>query len=118
MQDFKKLQVWQKSHSLVLDVYAKSATFPKAEMFGLTSQVRRASVSIAANIAEGSSTGSDKEFARFLRISAASASEVEYFSILVAELGLLDNRAAGQWSQDVGEIRRMISGLLASLSKS
>ena len=118
MQDFKQLQVWQKSHSLVLDVYAETAAFPKAEMFGLTSQIRRASVSIAANIAEGSSTGSDKEFAKFLRISAASASEVEYFSILVLELGLLDQHAAGKWGQDVSEIRRMICGLLASFKKS
>ena len=83
MQDFKKLQVWQKSH------------FPH---FSGSTRV--------------------SEFARFLRISAASASEVEYFSILVAELVLLDNHAAGQWSQDVYKIRRMISGLLASLSKS
>jgi len=114
MQDFKKLQVWQKSHSLVLDVYAKTAKFPKEEMFALTSQIRRASVSIAANIAEGSSTGGDKEFARFLRVSAASASEVEYFSILVLDLGLLDRPAAEQWTRDVSEIRRMIFGLIAS----
>ncbi|HKY22314.1 MAG TPA: four helix bundle protein [Vicinamibacterales bacterium] len=117
MQDFKKLVVWHKSHNLVLDVYAKTASFPKAEMFGITAQVRRASVSIAANIAEGSSTGSDKEFARFLRVSAASASEVEYFSILVVDLGLLDVRAADRWGRDVSEIRRMIFGLLGTFSK-
>ncbi len=114
MQDFKKLQVWQKSHRLVLDVYAKTANFPSDELFGITSQVRRASVSIAANIAEGSSTGSDKEFARFLRVSAASATEVEYFAILVSDVGLLGKPAAHQWSEDVSEIRRMIVGLLAS----
>jgi four helix bundle protein len=114
MQDFKKLHVWKKSHSLVLDVYEKTAKFPPSEMFGLTSQVRRASVSIAANIAEGSSTGSDREFAPFLRHSVASASEVEYFSILISDLGLLDKKAANKWGENAGEIRRMISGLLAT----
>lgn len=114
MQDFKKLQVWQKSHCFVLDVYAKTAKFPYEERLALTSQIRRASVSIAANIAEGSSTASDKEFARFLRVSAASASEVEYFSILVMDFGLLDRQAAEKWARDVSEIRRMIFGLIAS----
>lgn len=114
MQDFKNLQVWQKSHTLVIDVYAKTANFPPAEIFGLTSQIRRASVSIAANIAEGSSTGSDREFAQFLRRSLASASEVEYFSILISDLGLLERKAAKKWGEDACEIRRMISGLLAT----
>ena len=66
MQDFRKLQVWRKSHSLVLQVYAKTAMFPKAETYGVTAQARRAAVSIAANIAEGSARSGDKEFARFL----------------------------------------------------
>lgn len=66
MQDFRKLKVWQKSHALALHVYGKTADFPKAEMFGVTAQTRRAAVSIAANIAEGSARSGDKEFARFL----------------------------------------------------
>ena len=78
MQDFKNLQVWQKSHALVLDVYAKTANFPPSEMYGLVSQIRRAAVSIPSNIAEGSSRGGDKEFAQFVRIACGSTSELEY----------------------------------------
>jgi four helix bundle protein len=70
-------------------VYAITANFPRTETFGVTSQARRAAVSIAANIAEGSARSGDKEFGRFLYISLGSASELEYFSILVADLGLL-----------------------------
>ena len=116
MQDFKRLQVWQKAHRFVLAVYASTEKFPKEERHALTAQLRRASVSMAANIAEGSSTGSKREFARFLRISAASASEVEYFSILALDLGLLDKTTAEQWIHNASEIRRMTLGLIASLS--
>ena len=115
MQDFRKLKVWQKSHSLALEVYAKTATFPKNETFGVTAQARRAAVSIAANIAEGSARSGDKEFARFLYISLGSASELEYFSILVADLGLLTKAQAAKIEADTAEIKRMLSGLIASL---
>ena len=117
MQDFRKLQVWRKSHSLALLVYEKSATFPKAEIFGVTAQVRRAAISIAANIAEGTARSGDKEFARFLYISMGSASELEYFSILIADLGLLKKAEAAKIEADAIEIMRMLSGLIASLSK-
>jgi four helix bundle protein len=115
MQDFRKLKVWQKSHSLALNVYAKTVTFPKAEMFGVIAQARRASVSIAANIAEGSARKGDKEFTRFLYISLGSASELEYFSILIADLGLLKKAEAVKIETDAAEIKRMLSGLIASL---
>lgn len=115
MQDFRKLKVWQKSHSLVLRVYADTATFPQTETFGITAQTRRAAVSIAANIAEGSARSSDKEFARFLYISLGSASELEYFSILVADLGFLRRADAAKLESDAAEIKRMLSGLIASL---
>jgi four helix bundle protein len=115
MQNFRKLKVWQKSHSLVLQVYAKTATFPKTETWGVTAQARRAAVSIPANIAEGSARSSDKEFARFLYISLGSASELEYFSMLVADLGLLSKADAAQIESDAAEIKRMLSGLIASL---
>jgi four helix bundle protein len=115
MEDFRKLKVWQKSHSLALEVYAKTGTFPKSETFGVSAQARRAAVSIAANIAEGSARSGDKEFARFLYISLGSASELEYFSILVADLGLLKKADAATIESRAAEIKRMLSGLIASL---
>jgi len=115
MQDFRKLKVWQKSHALALHVYARTARFPKEEMFGITTQARRAAVSIAANIAEGSARKGDKEFARFLHVSLGSASELEYFSILIADLGLLKRTEAAEIELAAGEIKRMLSGLIASL---
>jgi four helix bundle protein len=69
MQDFKNLKVWQKSHELTLEIYKVTASFPKEELFGLTSQIRRASSSISANIAEGCGRQSDADFARFLQIA-------------------------------------------------
>ena len=115
MQDFRKLKVWQKSHDLALHVYTKTAGFPKSEMFGVTAQTRRAAVSIAANIAEGCARSGDKEFARFLFISLGSASELEYFSILIADLGFLKRSEAAKIGTDAAEIKRMLSGLIASL---
>ena len=115
MQDFRNLQVWQKSHALVLDVYAQTATFPGSELYGLVSQMRRAAVSIPTNIAEGSSRGGDKEFAHFLRVACGSASEIQYFSILIADLAFVDARAAARIGDQAIEVRRMLSGLLATL---
>ena len=115
MQDFRKLKVWQKSHTLALHVYAKTSDFPKAETFGLTAQTRRAAVSVAANIAEGCARSGDKEFARFLSISLGSASELEYFSILIGDLGLLKRSDAAKIGADAAEVKRMLSGLIMSL---
>jgi len=115
MQDFRQLQVWQKAHQLALDVYAETATFPKSEIFGITSQMRRAAVSIAANIVEGSSRKGDKEFGRFLQVALASFSELEYLTILVSDLKLLENRRAVKLGGDAVKIRRMLYGLLSTL---
>ena len=106
MQDFKNLQVWQKSHALVLDVYAKTANFPPSELYGLVSQIRRAAVSSPSNIAEGSSRGGDKEFAQFLRIACGSTSELGYLFILVADLAYLDKRTAADIGEQAVEVRR------------
>lgn len=78
MKDFKKLKAWEKSHQLTLAIYKVTRSFPKDELYGLTSQMRRASVSIPANIAEGCGRGSDAELARFCHIAMGSASELEY----------------------------------------
>jgi four helix bundle protein len=82
MQDFRKLRVWQRAHELTLSLYRATATFPAAERFGLTSQIRRASSSIGANLAEGCGRIGDAEFARFCSIGMGSACELEYHLLL------------------------------------
>ncbi len=91
MRDFKKYDVWQLSHSLTLEVYNITSNFPKEELYGLTSQIRRASASIATNISEGCGRNSDKEFNQFLNIALGSASETEYLLILSKDLNYIPN---------------------------
>ena len=85
MKDFRKQKVWGKAHDLALKVYRVTEAFPKTELFGLTSQIRRAGVSIPANIAEGCGRDTDADFARFLQIAMGSASELEYHLLLAHE---------------------------------
>jgi four helix bundle protein len=89
MKDFKDLKVWQKAHEMTVAIYSASRTFPREEIYGLTGQLRRASVSVGANIAEGCGRRSDGEFLRFLQIARGSASEVEYHLLLARDLRLL-----------------------------
>jgi len=89
MQDFHELKVWQKAHELTLAVYRVSATFPREELYGLTSQIRRACSSIAANLAEGCGRNGDAEFARYCSIAMGSASELEYHLLLARDLKLI-----------------------------
>lgn len=92
MQDFRKLLVWEKSHKLTLSIYNLTHSFPKEEMYGLTSQIRRASSSVPINIAEGCGRGSDADFARFLQIAFGSVSETEYLLLLCFELGYFSKK--------------------------
>ena len=115
MKDFKKLKVWQKAHRLTLDVYQASATFPREELYGLTSQIRRSCLSIPSNIAEGCGRGSDTDFARFLQISMGSSSEVEYLLILSRDLQILTSDYYERLSQDVIQIKRMLTSLIKTL---
>src|SRR6266545_6431941 len=89
MKDFHELKVWQKAHQLTLAVYRVTAGFPREELYGLTSQLRRACSSVAANLAEGCGRQGDAEFARFCSIAMGSASEVEYHLLLAKDLKLL-----------------------------
>lgn len=89
MKNYKNLTVWQDSHELVLSVYKETKVFPKEEVYGITSQLRRAVASIPANIAEGCAKNSDKEFNRFLQIAMGSLNESEYFLFLSKELNYL-----------------------------
>lgn len=115
MQDFKKLRVWEKAHALTLDIYLVSKRFPKDEMFGITSQVRRASSSIAANIAEGTGRTSRNEFARFLSYAIASASEIEYFLILIKDLKYLSVDESEKLQDRANEVKRTLISFLKKI---
>ena len=115
MQDFRNLTVWQKAHMLALDVYKSSATFPREEMYGLTSQMRRSSVSIGANIAEGCCRKGDCELGRFLQIAMGSASELEYEVLLAHDLSMLMGADYSRLSREVVEIKRMLAALMRRL---
>jgi four helix bundle protein len=110
MRNFRELKVWHKAHQLTLDVYAATKTFPRDELYGLTSQIRRAAVSIGANIAEGAGKNSSAEFGRFLQIAQGSASELEYHLLLSGDLGYLIPEICERLSQEVIEAKKMLSG--------
>jgi len=91
-RDYKKIVAWQRGHELTLAVYRETKKFPADERFALTSQLRRATYSVPANIAEGSGRGTRKEYLRFLLIAIASLKETEYFLLLSHDLGYLKSR--------------------------
>ncbi|HOV73860.1 MAG TPA: four helix bundle protein [Candidatus Hydrogenedentes bacterium] len=101
---FTDLIVWQKVHAFVLQVYSATQTFPKEELYGLTSQFRRAAVSITANIAEGFRKQSKSDKARFLNISEGSLEECRYYLILAHDLGLMNNDTLWELSEEVGRL--------------
>lgn len=113
---YKNLAVWQKAHQLTLDIYQMTAALPKDEMYGLSSQIKRAAASIPANIAEGSGRGSDGELARFLRIAMGSAYELEYHILLAHDLGFANETSYQQLDKQVDEVIRMLAGLIKSLN--
>ena len=115
MQDFRELKVWEKGHELVLAVYRSTATFPKAELFGLTSQMRRSAVSIPANVAEGCCRGGDTEFARFLQIAMASSSELKYYLMLAHDLEFMSAADSQQLIEQVNEVQKMLASLIRRL---
>ena len=108
MQDYRKLKVWQKAHNLVIHIYQSTARFPREEVFGITSQIRRASTSIAANIAEGCGRGTNADFARFVSMGLGSANEVEYFLTLSADLGFLSAALHQSLLAEIVEVRKML----------
>ena len=115
MQDFKNLQVWQKSHALTLAVYKATRDFPKDELYALTSQMRRAAASVPANISEGCGRGGDPEFGRFLQMAMGSASELEYHLLLAHDLGYLRDDPFKDLTANVIEVKRMLASLLRKI---
>ena len=115
MKDFRQLKVWEKSHQLALAIYKATKEFPKEELYGLTSQIRRASMSIPTNIAEGCGRNTDADFARFLQMAMGSASETEYQLLLSHDLGFLIKEQYDKLNFDVTEVKRMLTSLLKTL---
>jgi four helix bundle protein len=117
MRPHQKLEAWSKAIELVTDVYKSSEHFPKEERYGLTGQIRRAAVSIPANIAEGAGRRSQKEFAHFLSNSQGSASELETELIIANRLGYLDETTFARLMSQLERIGRLITGLMRHLSR-
>lgn len=115
MKDFRKLKVWQKSHAVTLEVYQRTKAFPKEELFGLTSQMRRAAPSISANLAEGCGRSGDAELARFVAIAMGSASELEYHTLLAHDLGFLKSEQYGTLLEEIEQVKRMLASFLKKL---
>ena len=115
MKDFRKLQVWEKAHHLTLAIYQLTATFPSAETYGLTSQMRRAASSIPSNIAEGCGRSGDAELSRFCTI-AGSASELEYQILLSRDLNLMQADNYERLTQQTVEIKRMLTMFVQKLN--
>lgn len=117
MQDFRQLIIWQEAMGLACDTYLASKTFPEAEKYGLTSQIRRSSVSIPSNIAEGCGRGSQREFARFLRIAYGSACELETQVLLAGNLGILDEARSATMATRIDRLRSRINALVSKVEE-
>jgi len=117
MQDYHKLKVWSKSHALAMDVYRIAGGFPRVEGIALTGQLRRAALSIPANIAEGSGKSGNTEFRRFLNIALGSAVETDYHLLAARDLGLLEAALYEDLSARTMEVRRMLGGLTKKVSR-
>ena len=116
MKDFKDLRVWEKAHSMTIGVYKATKEFPREELFGITSQMRRAASSIGANIAEGTGRRSDGELTRYLHIARGSAAELEYHLLLARDLDLLSIAKFDLLRRQVDEVQRMLTSLIQQFS--
>jgi len=112
LRNFKDLVVWKKAHALTLALYVATRTFPKDELYGEISQIRRAAASIGANLAEGCGRRADGEFARFVAIAMGSASELAYHLLLAKDLKFLQQPDYVRLDEQLAEVRRMLTSLL------
>lgn len=116
-KNFKNLEVWKVAHELVIQVYNSNIKFPSNEKYGIESQLKRAVVSVPANIAEGYKRQQDKELINFLSISQGSLSEVEYYLILIKELGYIDKDTYAQMMLKVEKVDRMLESFIYKIKK-
>ncbi len=105
MKDFRNLKIWEKSHKIVLAVYEATRSFPKSELYGITSQMQRAAVSVPTNIAEGCGKDSDAELGRYFKIAMGSSSELEYLLLLAHDLTSLGDDQYGKLLANLVEVR-------------
>jgi four helix bundle protein len=117
MHNYKELKVWQKARELVKYIYELTSKFPKEEIYSLTSQIRRAGISIPSNISEGAGHSSEKEFSRFLEIAYASSCELDTQIILSFDLNFINSNEFSESNNRIDEIQKMLSGLIKSLKK-
>ncbi len=112
MNKFQDLNVWKKVHILVLDIYKITAKFPAIEKFGITDQLKRATVSIAANIVEGNSRQHTKEKVQFIYMAKGSLEEVRYFLLLVKDLAFINEKEYNKLQMQIDECGRLLNGFL------
>lgn len=117
MRDHTKLRAFELADQLALDIYRVTRGFPKEEQFGLTSQVRRAAVSVASNIVEGCARQSEADYIRFLDMAYGSAREVEYQISLAIRLGYLDEQGGNALTSQCSETSKVLNGLLRALRR-
>src|ERR1041385_7703136 len=117
MRNYRDLQVWNKAHHLTLELYRISRQFPREEVYGITGQLRRAAVSIGANLAEGCGRRTSSELARFVRIAMGSASELDYHLLLSRDLGFMAGDEFTSASAALTEVRKMLTSFLSSVEE-
>jgi four helix bundle protein len=117
MRDFRGLEVWQRAHALTLAIYRETRRLPREELYGLTSQLRRAAVSVGSSIAEACGHRSDREVARYFQIARSSASEVDYQLLLARDLGYLGDEPLRSMARDLESVMRMLAALLTKLDE-
>lgn len=115
MQNYKNLKVWNSAHRFVLDLYKACQTFPREEVYGLTSQLKRAAISIPANIAEGCGKKSNADLAHFLNIALGSANETEYFMLLARDLSFIEKFQYERLITQINEVKAMLIGLITKV---
>ena len=115
MRNFLNLEIWKRSHELTLEIYKNTKNFPREELFGLTSQIRRSASSIPTNIAEGCGRNSNPQLSNFLQIATGSCSELQYQIILSKDLSYINEQVFNHLQSDVIDIRRMIYGYSGKL---
>jgi four helix bundle protein len=115
VRDFRQMKVWERAHLLTVDVYRITETFPRSEQFGMTSQLRRAAVSVPTNIAEGCGRGSTTELARYLQIALGSASELDYLLLLAENVGYIQPDDYPPLLSRTTEVKKMLAAYMARL---